>query len=87
MVLRQKQNRDIAHIMMCSTSVFIFLILPREVGIYGKNRQQHNLAYKHGLQRFEKVCFEVVNRDDKAHMRRRKHLSGNAEGHSDTGKI
>ena len=66
---------------------FYILILPREVGIYGKNRQQHNLAYKHRLQRFEEVCFEVVNRDDKAHMRRRKHLSGNAEGHSDTGKI
>lgn len=61
--------------------------IPRAICIRRENCQQNDFPEQHRLQRFEKVCFEVVNRDDKAHMRRRKHLSGNAKGHCDTGKI
>lgn len=61
--------------------------LPGKVSVDSENGKQNDFPKQHWLQGFEEVGFEVIDGDDKAHMRRREHLSGNAEGHSHTCKI
>ena len=61
--------------------------LPCKICINCKDSQNDDFAKQYRLKRFEKVGFEIIDGDNKAHMRRCEHLSGNTKGHGDTGKV
>ena len=63
------------------------LTLPGKISVNSEDSEQNDFATQHRLQGFEKVCFEIVNRHDKAHMRGCEHLPGYAEGHGYAGKV